>query len=156
MLQAALGVKTELFPEWGKWVRGGDFIMARHAEPLPKIHSSWLHTSYILHLTSHISHLTHYCIPTFCPFPLLINLLFKENVGGAVDYCTLPIVWGWVGEKLKCGSNRLTGTDGSIQRLSQARQVTTWPFRPLPPCRCDALCSGHSVLCNVHWALCIV
>ena len=49
MLQAALGVKTELFPEWGKWVRGGDFIMARHAEPLPKIHSSWLHT----HLTSY-------------------------------------------------------------------------------------------------------
>ena len=60
---------------------------------LKSTHRGCTHT-YILHLTSHILHLTHYCIPTFCPFPLLINLLFKENVGGAVDYCTLPIVWG--------------------------------------------------------------
>ena len=64
---------------------------------------------------------------------------------------------GGVGvEKLKCESNRLTGTDGSIQRLSQARQVTTWPFRPLPPCRCDAFCIVHCALCIGQCALCLV
>ena len=99
------GCQNWIIPRMGK-VRGGDFIMGRHAPALLKIHSSCYHgAAQILHNAA---------------FPLwflsnTIHLSFKENEGCVVR-------------------------DSSIQGLSQGRQVTIWPFQPLPPCHCDALC----------------